>query len=144
MQQHGCTMETMVSDKMPQHMVPSNQEILGPVIPTRSSSMSRTRTTRREQQNPTFRHSLFTVNGPETNHLSATGLSQETFDQSTGLRRMQSSPGTKRRAASCSRVSKSLPVPSSVQRWAGLTRSVCNWDGLRRVRITYCHGSSKN
>ncbi|KAH7406090.1 hypothetical protein DE146DRAFT_433449 [Phaeosphaeria sp. MPI-PUGE-AT-0046c] len=124
-------MGIMVSDSMSQHMAPSTEEILGPVIPTRSSSMSRTRSTTREQYNPTFRHSLFSLDA-ETNQFSVTDAPQETIDQSSTIRRMHSLPANSRRAVGCSKSSKSQSAPSSVQRWAGLTRSVSNWDGLRR------------
>lgn len=93
--------------------------------------MSRTRSLTREQHTSILRHSFFTANA-ETNQFNLTDAPQETLGQSHTLRRMHSSPGTNRRAVSCSKKSKSLPAPSSVQRWAGLTRSVCDWDGLRR------------
>ncbi|KAF1913879.1 hypothetical protein BDU57DRAFT_541253 [Ampelomyces quisqualis] len=46
--------------------------------------------------------------------------------------RTQPPPGSKMRSTSSRRQSRSFPQTAQVQRWAGLTRSVCNWDGLRR------------
>jgi hypothetical protein len=39
-------------------------------------------------------------------------------------------------SSGCSMPSRNSTQLAKVQRWAGLTRSVCNWDGLRKVSMS--------
>lgn len=60
----------------------------------------------------------------------------------TSLRRSYTSKGPSsgiklnRRSASCSATMRSPMSATKVKRWAGLTRTVSDWDGLRRVCLT--------
>lgn len=82
----------------------------------------------------TVRHSLLPDDGRSIDFLKHELVSE-------GSRRTQIPPTKKelrqgtsvRRSASCSAATRKPMSPAKIQRWAGLTRSVGDWDGLRRV-----------
>jgi hypothetical protein len=129
----------MVSEAMPHSALSIKvQDERHPAIPIRSSSISRANGTlsRDGPKNNamTVRHSQFEGRGC---HM---GLFNPKIEpESTTIAQL---PTAKKAHTSSSMdgVSTSCSVPSGnstelakVQRWAGLTRSVCNWDGLRKV-----------
>lgn len=126
----------MVSDQHPHCSVPSTPEHYRPMVPGRSSSIS-ARTRGRSVQDRSrgaFRHSMIDDSGHRfdffDNSLEATNT---TPDLCYAMGRTSSPRRTTGRSASCSEPTKNMLESTKVQRWAGLTRSVCNWDGLRKV-----------
>jgi hypothetical protein len=121
--------EKMIANKMPS--TSSAQGKSGPVIPSRSSSISQTTdiSTQRGRK-MSFRHNSVMGNGRQRDE-SSSAISKS--HQSATSSRTQSPQHTTRRSTSCSALSRNRIESPKVQRWAGLTRSVCNWDGLRRV-----------
>jgi hypothetical protein len=132
---HERTWKMLVSDKMPRGGVPSTQEPSRPDIPSRSSSILRTGgRTLQDRENKIFRHSMILDSERQPDFLFDDWTSAS--DQPDALRRRNSPIRTNGRSASCSEPSrKTMESAAKVQRWAGLTRSVCNWDGLRKVSV---------
>lgn len=124
-----------------------------PPIPNRSSSTSRTGRTgkptssvqappttssekppipQRAARPATVRHSLLPDDGRPIDFLKHELVPES--DKSAQNQHMKDScPGTTtRRSASCSAATRKSMCQPKIQRWAGLTRSVGDWDGLRR------------
>ena len=81
----------------------------------------------------TLRQSLILENGPSLeflkNHLTL-GLSRSYSSRSTPTRVKMN-----QRSASCSGTTRNPTRAARVRRWAGRTRTVSDWDGLRRVSV---------
>lgn len=76
------------------------------------------------------------VSGKEYSPAS-TGATQDHLG-----RRASTGPRDSPRSASCSAATRQPMHHTKIQRWAGLTRTVSDWDFLRRVcQITYEHGT---
>ncbi|KAH3912236.1 hypothetical protein HBI56_006290 [Parastagonospora nodorum] len=118
----------MVSDQQSHGSVPSTPEHYRPVNPGRSSSISARTWDRsvQERSRGAFRHSMIDDSGHRfdffDNSLEATNRTPD----------LCYAMGRTSRSASCSEPIKNTPESTNVQRWAGLTRSVSNWDGLRK------------
>jgi len=125
-----------VSDQQPHGSVPSTPEHYRSVIPGRSSSIS-ARTRDRSVQDSSrgaFRHSMIDDSGHRFDFFdNSLGATNRTPDLCYAMGRTSSPRRTSGMSASCSEPTKDMPESTKVQRWAGLTRSVCNWDGLRKV-----------
>jgi hypothetical protein len=123
----------MVSDNMPPNSAPSAHKNLGPTIPSRSSSISSTSNLEKQRVAPHHSTPKPSPHRPDLSHDNLepilTSLNPSRVPEGT-----QSPVGSNMRSTSSSRQSQNLlPDSAQVQRWAGLTRSVCNWDGLRKV-----------
>ncbi|KAH8723963.1 hypothetical protein GQ44DRAFT_655666 [Phaeosphaeriaceae sp. PMI808] len=118
----------IVSDMMPSSSAPSAQEKLGPAIPSRRSSISRTNSTvPKDKQRTAARHSLLNDNGCQLN-LS----NNDNRTSSVQPHPVKRAHSTSKMVEKPTRSSKSASQSTKIQRWAGLTRSVCDWDGLRK------------
>lgn len=114
---------------MPPSMAQRTEERESPP-PSRSLSSSRASGTTR-----LHKHTMTARCGPIEDSFGASSTLNNSQKASTPrsassrpLSRTQSPTNVGRRSRSCAPSSR-----ISVQRWAGLTRSVCSWDGLRRV-----------
>jgi hypothetical protein len=119
----------MVSDQQPHGSVPSTPEHYRPVIPGRSSSISARTWDRsvQERSRGAFRHSMIDDSAHRFNFFdNSLEATNRTPDLCYAM-------GRTSRSASCSEPTRNTPESTKVQRWAGLTRSVSNWDGLRKV-----------
>jgi hypothetical protein len=132
---HCCTWRPTVSDKMLPHNTPSTQERTGPMIPSRSSSIARAREPKTQKsQKGSSNHRTFKDDVTQSSFSDDYSVpSEPTVHRSRSTDRAQPPLGSEMRSNSRSRQSQSFSQSVQVQRWAGLTRSVCNWDGLRRV-----------
>ena len=111
-----------------------------PLRPVRTDTLSDAPTS--PAPSVTTRHTLATQD-----HAS---LACTRNDQATGLIRapsvMTSVPRVdgNRRSAGCAPPMRNTMRTARVKRWAGLTRTVSNWDGLRRVSISVVSSKSAN
>ena len=126
-----------------------------PKIPSRSSSISRTKSSDRvksldqadstvasgkdllpqlAEPPSTSRHQLLASDGISPYCLEST-CDQKSIEQNRHRPSAHGFTASKvnRRSASCSSTRRSTMHPAKVQRWAGLTRTVSDWDVLRRV-----------
>jgi hypothetical protein len=124
----------MVSDVLP-CSAPRTKDKRHPSIPIRSSSISRAKSTDPlERSKSTTRHNLFRGSDCQLDHLNHDSVPESTTTASSfPPRRAHSQPRMHRTSTNCSIPSRNSAELANVQRWAGLTRSVCNWDGLRKV-----------
>lgn len=124
----------MIADKMQPSTLTTGEGPQLP-IPSRSSSIARTRRTcKHDKYRTAARYSLFEDSSNrvdfqdgDPNAVNMRAASSRPLD------RTQSPPGVDRRPMSCTASLLNGGQPSGVQRWAGLTRSVGDWDGLRKV-----------
>jgi hypothetical protein len=127
------------SEAMPRSALSTQgQEERHPNIPTRSSSISRANGTLSRDGPNTIamrvRHDRVEGRRCQNNLLNS---EIEPKSATTALsptdRKAHQSSRMDDVSSSCSVPSRSSTELAQVQRWAGLTRSVCNWDGLRKV-----------
>lgn len=138
----ACYLESdMPSEMMPPSTSRLTQEEPQASIPSSSSSVSRDRSTT---------HRSRTLNrvasaGPSTisRHEASTALNgrPDVIDDASSTpiiptyfeRKPLTAGKANRTSASCSAASRKSMHPAKVQRWAGLTRTVSDWNLLRRV-----------
>ncbi|KAF2823565.1 hypothetical protein CC86DRAFT_69475 [Ophiobolus disseminans] len=103
-------------------------------IPSRSSSISRTGTTLQpNDRRMAARRSLAKENGGHLSFLYDDPNTADTRSASSFPADKMNSPSKMNRGySSCAAPSRNSTHNVKVQRWDGLTRSVCNWDGLRK------------
>ncbi|KAL5117705.1 hypothetical protein ACEQ8H_004453 [Pleosporales sp. CAS-2024a] len=119
----------------PRDLLPGTQEHSGPVIRSRSSSISARacNPTDRRSQSRASRYSTLEdmANQQESSSHDATPIAT-TSDLSQSMKRAPLPPSTTARSSVCWTPTPRMAERARVQRWAGLTRSVCDWDGLRK------------
>jgi hypothetical protein len=119
---------------------PDTKKQRHPQIPTRSSSISRANG-KVPQKRPkmTARHSYAEDSGPDLRLSHHNPTSMSTTVAHSHAKNNVDLPLTMDEESSSRMVpSRNLAVLAKVQRWAGLTRSVCDWDGLRKVSGIRC------
>lgn len=110
---------------------PSGTSGLGASTQSLISNLSPSSTCQRSIQSTTVRHSLVIDDGRPLDLLKNSIVSKSNLFTRNHPTRTNSK--AIRRSASCSAATGKSMHPSTVQRWSGLTRTVGEWDGLRRV-----------
>lgn len=153
---HASPLRNKMSSSLPASRAPSPERACHqPSTPRHISSILRTNSIHRSEtlnqvssaarpgqeplpQHPqptsTSRHSFLTSDGFSPDCLNST--SEPTISshiRHRSVKRTPSCPRAIRESASCATATRKPMHPAKVQRWAGLTRTVSDWDVLRRV-----------